>query len=538
MIIHVPSLPSSTSNRRTAPLTPPGTPHQLHSYIRRVLGFDLPRRSLMPGHHAPFEYLKHSFFETSGPRDCIVWANRGGGKTQIGAIATLLDLIFKPGIQIRILGGSFEQSSKMYRYLKRMLENRAFSELIAGNLTGRFVELTNGSRVEVLSQSERAVRGQRVHKLRCDEIELFGSDVWEAAQLVTRSGRCGDVYVRAAIESLSTMHKPFGLMQKLVRQSAAANRRVFCWSLLDTLRHCPPSRSCDGCQLWDECHGRAKRRHARGFFDIDDAIQQKHRVGLQTWQAEMLCEQPSRADTVYPEFNPKAHVFDGPVDGFDGGELITDGRQTCIGGIDFGYRSPTVLLWAILGHDDVISIVDELSHTEHTTEKFIELANAKCTPGSGSGSGIGSGSGSGDGGGSGGGIRGSGGSRGSGGRGGRRPDWVGADPAGHQRNEHTGVSTISLWKKAGWSMRTCTLPVAVGIKAVRRRLLRADGTIGLRIHRRCERLIEALSMYHYPVDEPESVMPVKEGHDHAADALRYMIVNLDRAAAQVRVRGY
>src|SRR5690606_16753611 len=113
---------------------------------------------------------------------------------------------------IRILGGSFEQSSKMYRYLKQMLERDAFNDLIAGNLTGRYVELINGSRVEVLSQSQCAVRGQRVHKLRCDEVDLFDPEVWEAAQLVTRSGRCDNVHVRASIEALSTMHQPYGLM--------------------------------------------------------------------------------------------------------------------------------------------------------------------------------------------------------------------------------------------------------------------------------------------------------------------------------------
>ena len=33
----------------------------------------------------------------------------------VGAGATLLDLLFQPGIQVRILGGSFEQSEKDVR---------------------------------------------------------------------------------------------------------------------------------------------------------------------------------------------------------------------------------------------------------------------------------------------------------------------------------------------------------------------------------------------------------------------------------------
>src|SRR5438552_10301245 len=180
-VLTPPVLDGDTALRRGLRLIRPATPTDLHNYLGIVLGFQVPRAAMIEGHDAPFDYLAHTFFEVEEARDCVVWANRGGGKTQLGAIATLLDMLFKPGIQIRILGGSFEQSSKMHRYLKRMIDSEIFNDLIAGHCTGRHVELTNGSRVEVLSQSERSVRGQRVHKLRCDEVELFDRDVWEAA---------------------------------------------------------------------------------------------------------------------------------------------------------------------------------------------------------------------------------------------------------------------------------------------------------------------------------------------------------------------
>ncbi|MCH8209915.1 MAG: hypothetical protein IIB99_00950 [Planctomycetes bacterium] len=482
--------------RRAVRLIAPRSPKQLHAYIRIVLGFDIPRRPIVTGHSAPFAYLEHAYFEDRQPRDCVVWANRGGGKTQLGAIATLLDMLFKPGIEIRILGGSFDQSSKMYRYLRRLLESDLFGDLIDGKFTGHAVQLRNGSRVEVLAQSQTAVRGQRVHKVRCDEVELFEVDIWEAAQLVTRSGQCGEVYVPASIEALSTMHRPFGLMQRLVRDSSATNRRVFRWSVLDVLRRCEPQRSCAACPLWQDCQGEAKR--ARGFIEIDDAIQQLGRVGAETWQSEMLCRRPSRSDSVYPEFAPKVHVSD-----FDIAPIVTAAnrrdRYTWIGGIDFGYRSPTVLLWAFVDDRDVLHIVDELVVREHTTEQIIAQAKQRAWP---------------------------------------KPDWIGADPAGHQRNEHTGTSTITLWRRAGYAVRARCVGIETGVKAVRRRLQRADGAVGLRIHSRCNTLIEALTMYHYPPDKPEAETPVKDGHDHAADALRYMIINLDRGDWNVTVRTY
>ncbi|MCZ6543839.1 MAG: hypothetical protein O6768_09250, partial [Planctomycetota bacterium] len=86
--------------RRALRLVGPATSNQLHAYIRVVLGFDIPRSSLAPGNDAPFAYVEHAYFEDRLSRDCVVWANRGGGKTQLGAIATLLDMLFKPGIQV------------------------------------------------------------------------------------------------------------------------------------------------------------------------------------------------------------------------------------------------------------------------------------------------------------------------------------------------------------------------------------------------------------------------------------------------------
>lgn len=526
----------SVEMQNEARLVRPRTARQLHGYVAAVLGFDVPVRPVVAGHDAPFDYLRHAFFEDGGGgewdsgdpglprqweissgrahgvgssdpawgtsermlRDCVVWANRGGGKTQLGAIATLLDLVFKPGIQIRILGGSFEQSSKMYRYLKQMLETEGLGELIAGNLTGRYVELTNGSRVEVLSQSERAVRGQRVHKLRCDEVEMFHRDVWEAAQLTTRSGWCGDVYVHGAVEALSTMHEPWGLMRKLMDEVAASGRKLFRWSMLDTLERCEAQRECVGCRLWEECGGRAKLPVVSGFMKIDDAIVQKRRVGVETWAAEMLCERPDRSASVYKEFDPKVHVFDE-----EGGWNLDE--VTLIGGIDFGWRSATVVLWAVVDGQDVVHVMDELSVNETVSERIIRMANEKCERGFAKG---------------------------------RRPAWMGADPAGHTRNDQTGVSTIGLWKRAGWRIRTRGMRIEPGIEAVKARLMSADGSVGLRVHRRCEKLIEALTAYRYPADEPESSEPVKDGHDHAADALRYMVVNLDREWCGVKVRGY
>ncbi len=48
------------------------------------------------------------------------------------------------------------------------------------------------------------------------------------------------------------------------------------------------------------------------------------------------------------------------------------------------------------------------------------------------------------------------------------------------------------------------------------------------MHSRCKRLIEALETYHYSETDPTSLDPVNDGADHPCDALRYLVLNLDK----------
>ena len=208
------------------------TPRDLHGWVWTSTGLNVPRQSICPHHDPPFEYLIRSFFEPA--KDLIVWAPRGGGKTRLAAVATLLDLLCKPGVAVRILGGSLEQSLRMWEHLLPDIEHNA-SQLVEKMRAGsRRLTLSNGSSAAVLTQSQRAVRGLRVQKLRCDEVELFDREVWEAAQLVTRSIKDNDGQpVRATVEAISTFHKPYGLMADVVDKAKRHGTRVLHWCILD-----------------------------------------------------------------------------------------------------------------------------------------------------------------------------------------------------------------------------------------------------------------------------------------------------------------
>lgn len=471
----------------------PETDDELHAWLIEHLSIMVVREPIVDGHSAPFAYVCHAFFEDRSPRDCVVWANRGGGKTFYAAVATLLDMVFKPGIEIRILGGSLEQSKRMHAHLRQLFAIEPFDELIEGRITERRIRLTNGSSVELLAQSQTSVRGTRVQKLRCDELELFDREVWEAAQLTTREMRSGTDRVRGSIECFSTMHVPYGLMHELIEQSNddTTPRRVFKWGVVDVLDACDETHSCMGddgaCPLAPECCGIAKTRtrepaapgEVPGHISIDDAIALKQRVGEDTWNAEMLCIRPQRSDCVLPEFDDRVHIVDTIP------EKARSGMR--VAGMDFGIRSPTVVLFAHVDSNGALWIIDEHVQSDAALDEHIGVIKSHRAS----------------------------------------PTWIGVDPAGRQRGFQTGISDIQAMRRAGLIVKDRKLGLHQGLKLIRSRLKPAAGGVRLYIHASCTHLIDSMRKYHYPKDQPFTDSPEKDGHDHCVDALRYLIQNLD-----------
>jgi hypothetical protein len=354
----------------------PQSPEALWQFVRAAYGRAVPRRAMCPGHVAPMEYLSRSILDPG--RDLVIWASRGGAKTELGSIAAHLDSILRPGCQTRILGGSLDQSEKMYEYLMAKWEG-PFAQLLVRPPTARETQLVNGSAIEVLTQSPRSVRGQRVHRLKCDEVDEFSREVWQAAQFITQSSPGTDGrWIPAQMEMFSTLHRACGPMARLVdRISQCGMRSAECgmngeqnglattaepsclrpsvpsslsstphsalhtphsplllkWCLWEVIEPCPPERSCSRCPLAPDCGGRA--RGADGYFPIDDAIAQQSRASRAAWEAEMLCIRPSAEGLVFNEFDPRRHVA--PV--------AYNPKLPLYRAIDFGYANPFVCLW-------------------------------------------------------------------------------------------------------------------------------------------------------------------------------------------------
>jgi len=407
--------------------------------------------------------------------DCLVWANRGGGKTELGSVVTHLDSITKPGCETRILGGSLAQSERMYEHLSRKWWPH-FDHLLAKEPLSRRTELRNGSTVQILTQSERNVRGQRVPKVKCDEVEEFSPEVWQAVQFVTQSKRTGKEgpVIKASLQALSTMHRAYGLMSELLPQTETGAFTLFKWCLWEVIERCR-DRECSRCILYEDCGGKAKR--AQGFFPVEDALAICRRSSRESWEAEMLCQRPSREGLVYRDFDADRHVTD----------YCVDPDRPTYAAVDFGYTNPTVCLFA-QERDGVLVVFHEYCRAGETTATHAQVLRPLFE------------------------------------RFHVRRAW--ADPSGAEQR--------AVLAAQGLRTEPADNDLLRGLEAVRARLKcdPVSGRVGLLFDRRVTHTLQEIAQYHY---SPGSEEPVKE-QDHCMDALRYLCVALRQPVRRARVK--
>jgi hypothetical protein len=470
--------------------TRPTTRTDLKNYVKVFLGIDVPDVKICPEHNSPMDYLWYSFSadfitESRLNADAIVWANRAGGKTELAAVATLLDCIFKPNCQVRILGGSGEQATRMYEYLTGFLRN-GFERFLAGPTLKSKCSFTTGSSVEVLTQSATSVRGQHIQKLRCDELELFDENVFAAAKFTTQSTN----NLTAAMELISTMHQPYGLMQKIVSSAPKLGTPIFKWCMFEVIEKCI-DRNCSQCPLWVDCQGKAKV--ANGYLKIDDCITQMRRASRAGWEAEMLCKRPSRENVVFDEFDPEIHV-----------QFVDyDPNLPLYRALDFGFVNPFVCLWIQVDSDGIVRVVDEYVRSRATIDVHANEIK-KRTPVHE-----------------------------------EQVTTTFCDPAGAGLNDVTGTSVVRELRTAGIIVHSRRSNILEGIELIRRAIRSGDSQSKLIISPKCPRLIEAMECYHYPQSgSAANELPLKDGlYDHPIDALRYFFIN-HRKAPKTTTRRY
>jgi len=206
--------------------------------------------------------------------------------------------------------------------------------------------------------------------------------------------------------------------------------------------------------------------------------------GLSTarWKQEYELDFGALADRVFDEFDPETHILDKPF-------RWTRETGKTFRGIDFGYRHPYVV-WLHVTPDAEMTLFDEWEGCDATVEEMaqaIRKIDARHTITE------------------------------------NDVTWSGCDPAGAAASD-SGVSAAERLTRLGFKLVWRSSEVMTGVELVKSLLLDATGLIRLRFSPDVKKTLYHLQHYRWEAGRDK---PVKDNfHDHAMDALRYLIVNM------------
>jgi len=469
---------------------PPATEAELHTWVRRKLGIEVPREPVCRGHQAPWQFFADAFLER--PAAALVLGPRGGGKSFLSALESHLTSGLHPGLETRVLGGSLAQSQQVHRALAAL----ARGDDSVRKITDTRVAYENDSEVRVLPASSTSVRGPHVPSLKLDEIDELDEDCREAAlgMCMNRNG------MPASVLMTSTWHRHDGPMSQMIELAKAGKFPLYTFCIFEVLETCPDERSgpnlekCPECPIQQWCHedrdldpeGRPKAKRSRGHYAIDALIQKARVVSSRVFESDYLCRGPKSQGAWFSDFNPVMNVTEqAEYDPFWPVHLA----------IDSGVYTGAVL-FQIIPRSTRRGVVDEVrvfgeylkegKPAFECAQEILALVRER--------------------------------SQG-------RIDHASTDPSGGARNpvgptvlkeyERAGLGRLTHWPKSG--------SVSDGLQLVESFLMPAEGETRLLIHPRCDQLITAFQSYRRAkragqwTDAPEDP---QHPHEDLIDALR------------------
>lgn len=287
----------------------------LQHFCEVYLGSRLPQEPFCPEHRSPFAFLSDQFFERE--RVTFGFANRSGGKTWTVAMLNVLDLIFKPGVEIASAGAIKEQAQRSYEYMVAMLGREPLDEMIYKS-SQAYTELVNGSQARILIASWHGLNSPHPQKFRADEIELIHPQIMQEAYSMaqTKGGW------KAQTTLTSTRKFPSGSVQKLIDEADKRHIRIIPWCIFETVERC--ERLCKGDPTYGDCPAYSRidkdgeermlcggRAHdvPGGWYKLDDMIEKASLLDAETFQAQWLNLRPSSGALVYGQWFDAAPPF-------------------------------------------------------------------------------------------------------------------------------------------------------------------------------------------------------------------------------------
>jgi len=307
--------------------------------------------AICPDHQAPFSFVADVFL--GRVLDAVVWSCRSGGKSFNEALLTFLDSHFRPKCSTTVLAGSLYQGKQVYDATLDFWDQPGWSRFLVGEPTKTETLLKNGSGYEVLTASQRSVRGPHPQRLKLDEIDELAPDLYDAAlsQPLSKHG------IQASTIMTSTMHRIFGLMQTVIEDRHKMGLTLYKWCWLEVVERC--NDVCENvgdeeskwfgkqCNLWETCQGRA--HDSVGYFPVEDVRKKKAQLDNETWESEWNVTRPTAKDMVYdPE----------DLEVATSAEIPYESQYPSYGMVDPGFVNPTAFCVAQERGDDVAVVAE------------------------------------------------------------------------------------------------------------------------------------------------------------------------------------
>ncbi len=493
------------------------TDEELHDIILIYFGFHIPRNKVCGHHCAPFDFVADAFFERVD--DCIVMANRNGGKTQNFGINNALDITFK-GAEVVSVGAIEEQAKKCYAYSSQCMRSEGFKDYLEDNLVTKTTTKTGGM-LSVLAGTRSAVNGPHPAKANLDEVELMAWDVLQEAMSMPKSSP----KAKAALRITSTRKFSYGPMQRLLDEAKERGLKVYQWCIWEVIEPCQDERSgtvpvtldylpygakdkserrqvevltkdeslrgqtfrlenlqahfgtgkfsgCLDCPLVEVCQTKAKR--SDGYYSLEDTIKKFSNLDRSVWDAQWECNKPGREGLVYPSFSEEENVK----------PFIVQPGWRVYAGQDFGFSNPCVALFLAIDPEENVYVF----HEEYDTQTPItSLCENKYK-----------------------GLK----------------ERFNVQGWFCDTEAPDSIATMNLPSYGLGAQKAYSKAVDKGINVVRYFILTPNGQRKLFIHPNCKQLIQDMNTYHYKegTDKPEKDKP--DSGDHGPDALRYVLVSL------------
>lgn len=277
---------------------------ELKIFLGKVVNIRVSDRVICgnPKHTPPFNFLRDVFLLKVF--DALVLANRSGGKSFLAGLITFLRSLFYNS-STRILGGSFDQSEKSYTAFKSFWEISG-TEMLLRESKKSNTRCKRGAQIEILTASDKSVRGPHQPNLVLDEVEEMEERIMKAALSQPQSDKWG----KASTLFISTRHKADGLMSRLLKRIDEMGLTFYSWCIWDNIQSCKDYK-CSTCPLSAICPGK-EMKNANGYYLIEDLVQKLKQLDNETFSTEWLCEKPSRVHLVYPEFSEDKHIINHP----------------------------------------------------------------------------------------------------------------------------------------------------------------------------------------------------------------------------------